>query len=265
MTGFDPHAFAARLLSARRLSAQRLSAQCRGGLASLAGGPATYDEGLAAARALAGLQGADPPAGFKIGATAGRMRAYLGVDEPIAGAMAAEGLHGSGSVLSFASFLHVGVECELAVVLARDLPGPCTAAQAADACGELMTSIELVENRYGNVKVSPPLLVADAMFHAACVLGEPGPHWRELDLRLLEGALSVDGEERGRGLGADLLGDPMEALAWLAGSREASAFGGLRAGQVVTLGSVTTPVWLEGPCTVSVAFPPLAPVVLTLV
>ena len=255
MTTFDPDAFAARLLSARR-----------GGARGFEDGlPVTYEEGLASARALAGLMGADPPAGFKIGATTERMRGYLRVDEPIAGAMAGAGLHGSGSVLSFASFRNVGVECELAVLLADDLHGPCTPAQALEACGELMASIELVENRYGDARLHPPLLVADAMFHAACVLGEPGVDWRALDLPRLRGTLLVEGEERGSGLGAELLGGPAEALAWLAGSREARAFGGLRAGQVVTLGSVTTPVWLDGPCAVSVSFPPLPSVLLTLV
>jgi 2-keto-4-pentenoate hydratase len=46
----------------------------------------------------------------------------------------------------------------------------------------------------------------------------------------------------------------MAALAWLAASEVARAFGGLRAGQVIMLGSVTPPIWLDAPCAVSVAF-----------
>jgi 2-keto-4-pentenoate hydratase len=64
----------------------------------------------------------------------------------------------------------------------------------------------------------------------------------------------VDGVERGQGLGAELLGHPLDSLAWLAGSPAAELFGGLRAGQVVFLGSVTPPFWLEGPCEVTVSF-----------
>jgi 2-keto-4-pentenoate hydratase len=64
----------------------------------------------------------------------------------------------------------------------------------------------------------------------------------------------VDGIARGAGHGRDLLGHPLEALAWLAGSGAAAEFGGLRAGQVVWLGSVTPPIWLDGPCVVEVAF-----------
>jgi 2-keto-4-pentenoate hydratase len=55
----------------------------------------------------------------------------------------------------------------------------------------------------------------------------------------------------------------MEALAWLAGSDCALEFGGLKAGQVVFLGSVTPPIWLDGPCDVLVEFDTLGKVALT--
>jgi len=67
----------------------------------------------------------------------------------------------------------------------------------------------------------------------------------------------VDGEVRLEGDAGDLLGHPMNCLAWIAASPVAAAFGGLKAGQVVMLGSVTPPIWLDGPCTVTVEFPPL--------
>jgi len=86
------------------------------------------------------------------------------------------------------------------------------------------------------------------------VLGAPVADWRAVDLAATRGRLTVDGEVRGEGVGADLLGHPFEALAWLAASPGAAAFGGLRAGQVVFLGSVTAPIWVDGPCTVVVEF-----------
>ncbi len=229
--------------------------------------PRDLTEGIAAQLAVARLSGAQPPAGFKIGATARRMQEYLGLPGPLAGFMAEAGLHGSGSTLSFGSFLHPGVECELAVVLAQDLPpGPCSSAQAAAAVGELMAGIEVVENRYGPLDVlGSPTLVADQVYHAEAILGAPFPDWRGLDLLSLAGSVSVDGQERGAGTGADLLGHPMAALAWLAASEEARAFGGLRAGQVVMLGSVCPPVWLDGPAGITVQFAPLPAVTLSLV
>lgn len=252
--------------AAQALMAARRSRRILDGLPP-AIAPHGLADGIATQVAVARLSGAQPPAGFKIGATARRMQDYLGLPGPLAGFIAEAGLHGSGSTLSFAPFLHAGVECELAVVLAHDLaPGPCSNAQAAAAVDELMAAIEIVENRYGPLDIlGSPTLVADQVFHAAAVLGAPYPNWRDLDLCSLTGSLSVDGHERGSGSGADLLGDPITALAWLAASDEVAAFGGLRARQVVMLGSVCPPIWLDGPAEIIVRFPPLPTVILHLV
>jgi 2-keto-4-pentenoate hydratase len=259
---FNPSAAASALLDARHRGVPA------GPLApSIA--PSTLAEGVAVQRALAALLGADPPAGFKIGATAQRMRDYLGLAEPLAGFMAADGLHPSGAHLPFARWRGVGVECEIGVRLARDLPaGPCTRAQASAAVGDMFAAIEVVENRYGPppagdlVAIGVPTLLADQVYHAAAVLGAPSP-WREADLASVIGTISVDGVEMGRGTGADLMGRPLDALAWLVGSPTSAGFGRLHAGQVVMLGSVTPPIWLAGPCDVVVRFESLGEVMLT--
>ena len=93
------------------------------------------------------------------------------------------------------------------------------------------------------------------------MLGERATRdWRLLDIGTLRGRLVVDGHQRDEGVGTDLMGHPMNCLAWLAGSSVSAAFGGLKAGQVVMLGSVTPPVWLTGPASVTVDFSPLPPV-----
>jgi len=231
--------------------------------------PADLAAGIAAQCALAELVGAWPPAGFKIGATGARMRDYLGLATPIAGFMQQQNIHASGAVLSFAGLRGAGVECELAVRLAADLPpGPCTQAQAIEAVGAIMTGIEIVENRYGpppsgDLKaVGVPTLVADQMFHAACVLGAP-QNAASIDLGALSGEILVDEQRRDGGPATELLGHPMAALAWIAGSDEARAFGGLRAGQVIMLGSVTPPIWLSAPGTIRVRFTGLSDAVVT--
>ncbi|MCW3473315.1 2-keto-4-pentenoate hydratase [Limobrevibacterium gyesilva] len=223
--------------------------------------PRTEGDGVAVQLALAQRLAANPPAGFKIGATAKKMQDYLGLSGPAAGFMAPAGLHASGVALNWSDFRSPGVECEIGVRLRHDLPpGPCDPASAAAAVGDLFAAIEVVENRYGpppagDLKaVGTPTLIADQVFHAAAVLGDPAGDWRSLDLLSVPGRIQVDGTPRGEGHGADLLGHPMQALAWLAGSAVARAFGGLKAGQVVMLGSVTPPIWLDGPCDVTVAF-----------
>jgi 2-keto-4-pentenoate hydratase len=242
--------------------ALHLARQRRAQIAPLAAAiaPRTEAEGAAVQYAVAKRAGAASPAGFKIGATARRMQEYLGLRGPAAGFMAVGNLYRSGASVRFADYRRPGVECELAVRLARDLPpGPCTQEQAADAVSELVAGIEIVENRYGElVELGTPTLIADQVFHAAAVLGEPGlQDWRSLDAATLRGRLVVDGNVRDEGVGADLMGHPLNCLAWLAGSSVAAAFGGLKAGQVVMLGSVTPPIWLSGPADVVVDFAPL--------
>jgi 2-keto-4-pentenoate hydratase len=228
--------------------------------------PQTVEAGYAVQKEVALRMGGLPPAGFKIGATTKQMQAYLGLPGPSAGFTPKAGLRASPAAARFADFLNPGAECEVAVRLARDIaPGPCTREQAGAAVGEVFAAMEIVEKRYDDLgKLGTPTLIADQVFHAGGVLGAPVADWRAMDLAATRGRLSVNGEVRGEGVGADLLGHPFEALAWLAASAGAAAFGGLRAGQVVFLGSVTPPIWLDGPCAVVVEFDTLGRVELTL-
>ncbi len=233
------------------------SRQARGILQPLgAAAPADAAAGYAVQREVAVAMGALPPAGFKIGATTKQMQAYLGLTGPAGGFVPAAGLHTTPARLRFADFVNPGVECEVGLRLGADLPaGPCTRAEAAAAVAEVFAAIEIVEKRYDDLTaLGTPTLIADQVFHAAGVLGAPAPGWRGLDLGATRGRMTVGGALRGEGIGADLLGHPFEALAWLAGSGCAAAFGGLRAGQVVFLGSVTPPIWIDGPMTVRVEF-----------
>jgi len=252
---FAPGPAAEVLLAARR-------ARAMVGRLAPAIAPENEAEGVAVQHALAALQGATNPAGFKIGATGKRMQAYLGLTAPAGGFMVPGAIHASNAVLKFADTLHPGLECELAVRLARDIPrGPCTQEQAEAAVGELMAGIELVDNRYGPMdSLHMPTTVADQFFHSAAILGAPAPaSWRTWDLTTIQGRILVNGTQRDRGVGGELLGHPMRGLAWLASSALATAFGGLKAGQVIMLGSVTPPVWVDGPAQIRVEFSGPAP------
>jgi 2-keto-4-pentenoate hydratase len=254
---FDPAPAAAALREARRAGRDA-------GPLPAAIAPRDETQAAAVQRRLAD---GSPIGGFKIGATGARMQSFLGIDHPCAGFMAAADIHPTGARLPFGAFRAPLVECELAVRLAADLPaGPCTPEAAAAAVGALFAAIEIVENRYGPPPIGDvqrfgvPTLVADQFYHAAAVIGDPVAAWQALDLPALEGQLLIDGAARNRGRGAELLGHPLRGLAWLAASPVAAAFGGLRAGQVVLLGSVIPPFVIPGPCAVRVAFDGLPPV-----
>jgi len=186
--------------------------------------------------------------GYKIGCTSAVMQQYLNIPHPCGGGVFAKGVHESGASLSAADFVRVGVECEIAVRLARDLL-PSEAPFTADAVGRVIESylpaIEIVDDRYADWQtIGAPTLVADDFFAAGCVLGKPVARSAAPDLLDIVGCAIINGSEVSRGTGADVLGHPHNALAWLANHLAASGKG-LRAGQIVLTGSLVKTVWLK--------------------
>ena len=198
--------------------------------------------------------------GHKIGCTSHVMQRYLGVEHPCAGGIYADALwhhlestKGQPPPRVVASrFTSVGFECELAVKLSKRLgPGHVTLEAAADAVGSTHVAIELVDDRYENFaerRPDWPVWLADDFFHAGQVIGPPlaaeGLTPPELAMRLdaMRGEMYVNDSSVGTGEGSDILsGHPLEALAWLAGSKAAPD--GLPAGWLVSLGSVTKTHW----------------------
>lgn len=251
--------------AAEAILAARRARQILTPLGALA--PADAEAGYALQHEVASALGEVPPAGFKIGATTRQMQAYLGLSGPAAGFVPASGLHRGPATLRLADYVAPGVECEVGLRLGADLPaGPCTRDQAMAAVGEVFAAIEVVDKRYLDLAtLGTPTLIADQVFHAGGVLGAPVAAWQALDLGATRGRMTVGGAIRGEGVGADLLGHPFAALAWLASSPAAAVFGGLRKGQVVFLGSVTPPFWIEGPGEVVVEFDTLGRVELRFV
>ena len=76
------------------------------------------------------------------------------------------------------------------------------------------------------------------------MLGEAVPRITVPDLRKVVGRAMINGKEEGRGTGADVLGHPHNALAWLANHLAAEGRG-LHAGQIVMTGSLVKTVWLK--------------------
>jgi 2-keto-4-pentenoate hydratase len=186
--------------------------------------------------------------GYKIGCTSPVMQQYLDIPHPCGGGVYARGVHESGASLSAGDFVRVGVECEIAVRLARDLPAteaPFTAEWVAEAIEAYLPAIEIVDDRYADWQtLGAPTLVADDFFAAGCVLGQPVTRTAAPDLLKVVGRALVNGVEAGQGTGADVLGHPHHALAWLA-NHLAIDGKGLGAGEIVLTGSLVKTVWLK--------------------
>src|SRR6266702_7832393 len=212
--------------------------------------PQTEAEGYRSADAVHGLLGCDfgGMVGHKIGCTSAVMQQYLNIPHPCGGGVFAGGVHPSGASLRSTDFVRVGVECEIAVRLARDLmplDAPFTADKVVQAIDAYLPAIEIVDDRYADWQtLGAPTLVADDFFAAGCVLGQPVSRSTAPDLLEIIGRAVINGAEVGRGTGADVLGHPHHALAWLA-NHLASAGKGLRAGEIVLTGSLVKTVWLK--------------------
>jgi 2-keto-4-pentenoate hydratase len=186
--------------------------------------------------------------GYKIGCTSPVMQQYLAIPHPCAGGVFARGVHDSGASLRAADYVRVGVECEIAVRLARDLApsaAPFTADTIAQAIEAYLPAIEIVDDRYADWQtLGAATLVADDFFAAGCVLGKPVARSAAPDLLDVIGRAVINGVEAGQGTGADVLGHPHRALAWLANHLAASGQG-LHAGQIVLTGSLVKTIWLK--------------------
>ncbi len=239
---------AARLLARARLEHEPLAAlpeACR---------PGSEAEAYAVQARLHGLQeaaGLGARAGWKIGCTTPVMQSYMGIDHPCAGGLFAGSLSEQSGRYDFDGFCRVGVECEIVVRLGGALgpeDAPYTRETVAGAVAACMAGIEVVDDRFRDFRqVDVWTMAAGDFFNAGCVLGAAVASFPARELDRLAGRMTVNGAEAGAGQGRDILGHPLEALAWLANlkAREGAGQGaGLAAGEIVMLGSVVETRWL---------------------
>ncbi|SCB53936.1 2-keto-4-pentenoate hydratase [Bradyrhizobium shewense] len=189
-----------------------------------------------------------PLVGYKIGCTSQVMQDYIGIPHPCGGGVFQKGVHDTGAKLAASNYVRVGVECEIAVRLKRDLAAgeaPFTAEWVGEAVEAYHPAIEIVDDRYVKWEaMGAPMLIADDFFAAGCVLAPAVPRSSVPDLKAVKGRAILNGEEVSHGTGADVLGHPHNALAWLANHLAAEGKS-LHAGQLVLTGSLVKTLWLK--------------------
>lgn len=206
--------------------------------------PRTRAEGYAVQARLE-ARSARPLFGWKIAATSAAGQAHINVDGPLAGRLLAEMASEDGAVLPFGANRMRVAEAEFAFRIGRDLP-PRSARYGVDevvaAVASLHPAIEVPDSRFADfTRAGAAQLIADGACAHQFVLGPAtGADWRGSDLAAHPVRGSVDGRVA-EGRGANALGDPRVALAWLA--NELSGLGvALVAGQVVTTGTCVVPM-----------------------
>jgi 2-keto-4-pentenoate hydratase len=202
--------------------------------------PTTHDNGYAVNRMVVERLGWEP-LGWKIAGTTAAVREKLGIDRPIYGRTFTRFAMQSPATLLHRELLDPLIECEFFVTLADDLPWraqPWTEAEITAAVGEVHAGIEIAECRFPSTALpSLPAIFADGCVSGRYVYGSSIANWSDR-LARIEVTLEVDGQIRRRGVGADVMGNPLAPLLWLA--EELRRWGeGLRAGEMISTGSMT--------------------------
>ena len=207
--------------------------------------PATRAEGYAI-QACAEASSARPVRGWKIAATSAAGQAHINVDGPLAGRLFAERIVAEGDPVRLGANRMRVAEIEFVFRMGRGLPprpDPYDVAEVMDAVAALHLGIEIPDSRFLNfTAVGAPQLIADNACADQFVLGpEVTAPWgaRDLAAHAVQGRTARGTTHDGRG--ANVLGDPRIALAWLANElgRHNTALG---AGQIVTTGTCVVPV-----------------------
>jgi len=207
--------------------------------------PATREEGYAIQAAIANSSPA-PLFGWKIAATSEAGQRHINVDGPMAGRLLAERTIADGAAVPLASNLMRVAEAEFAFRFGTDLPPratPYTVDEVLAAVATLHPAIEVPDSRYHDfTAVGAPQIIAD---NACAHLFMPGPaveaDWRGVDLAGYAVSAVVNRVSVHHGVGANVLGDPRVALAWLV--NELSGLGiPVVAGQMVTTGTCVVPI-----------------------
>lgn len=166
------------------------------------------DRALAAGRRIVGC---------KIGLTSVAVQKQLGVDQPDFGMLLDDMSFGDGEPIPAALLSQPKIEAEIAFVIGRDLtmsnPGHLDILNAIDYA---LPALEIVGSRIANWNIRIADTIADNASSSAFVIGNTPTKLSALDLRLCGMVLERRGEPVSVGAGAACLGNPINAVVWLA-------------------------------------------------
>lgn len=175
--------------------------------------------------------------GYKVGCTSRAIRRQFGLTEPICGRLTSPHVYLGETTLDWHAFHHPAVEPEFVLVIGRDLTDEVgEASSLRDAIDSVSPGIELHNYRFRLGEPTSQELIASNGLHAGLVVGDCKIGARDLDMEIEGVGLFVNGVVADSGIGAEIMGGPLESLRWLVNHlvRRGEA---LRAGQLVIPGS----------------------------
>lgn len=176
--------------------------------------------------------------GRKIGLTSKAVQDQLGVHQPDFGYLFDDMGYAESETVPMSRLLQPKAEAEIAFVLAEDLAeGPLDVEQVRGAVAHAVAALEIVDSRIADWDIRFTDTVADNASSGLYVLGDTAVSLDDVEPKDVTMTMTLDGEVVSQGTGAACLGDPLNALAWLA--QTCRDFGEpLRAGHVVLSGAL---------------------------
>lgn len=174
--------------------------------------------------------------GRKVGLTAPAVQRQLGVDQPDFGVLLSEMQRGEDEEIPSSRLIAPRIEAEIAFVMGRDVEAT-DRGSVLSAVDFVVPSLEIVDSRIANWDIGIVDTVADNASSAYFVLGNGKATLNDYVPAAAEMVMTINGQQVSQGTGVDCLGDPINALLWVA--ETAAALGRpLRAGEVVLSGAL---------------------------
>ncbi|WP_163538099.1 fumarylacetoacetate hydrolase family protein [Gracilibacillus sp. YIM 98692] len=182
--------------------------------------------------------------GPKMGLTSQAKMKQMNVNNPIYGYLFDYMLIENGGKLSLSDMIHPKVEAEIAFVIGEDIEGPgITVAQVLAKTDYVLPALEIIDSRYKNFEFTLPDVVADNASTSRVVFGTSLKK-PSLELDLVGGVLSINGEIKDLGTGATVLGHPANSIAMLA-NMLAKKEEKVKKGDIILTGGITGAVLLN--------------------
>jgi 2-keto-4-pentenoate hydratase len=183
--------------------------------------------------------------GKKIGLTSKAMQEMLGVDIPDYGHLLDNMIYQEDEPVSLGEFIQPRVEFEIGFILKEKLQGPgVTTDDVTRATDYVVPAAEIIDSRIKDWKFKFEDTVADNGSSAGAIIGKDKKPLDEVDLPKVKMNLYKQGEFIDSAYGSAVMGNPIEAVAWLA--NEVGAYNiSLNPGEIILAGALAKAVPIE--------------------
>jgi 2-keto-4-pentenoate hydratase len=185
----------------------------------------------------------EKPIGWKVGFGAPAALERLKIDSPLIGFLTDKTLLNSGEKISIESWTKPALEPEIAVTIGKELPGKLDRKATKDTIASIGPAIELADVNFPPDDVE--MILAGNIYNRHVILGRVDPSRAGCLLDGLVGHVYRNGNETDtiKDLQA-LTGDIIDVVSHIANTL--SVLGErLRTGEVVIMGSIIPPIWIE--------------------